>query len=363
MSAENPTSNGKSASGEKNPVAQEKPQIEPQEQAREAPLVEKPSEDIAARDAEKLDEVRERLGLEKSTTEQNPEKLSPEYDALKKGMLDGSISLEKMRDKLLEFDQSTPGREASEQNLAFLRDPEVENFIAQHPEANERYHAFLSFTEFHVAQRHAKNEPEKAIAHLRNALESAKVDTTEQGWMAYVWGTLLYMEGKEIPGEIIAKSAETGNDGILKNFNAGLKERGVPSYEEDYARPRADSEQAFDPEAWKNTSWDNEEGEKVTIDEILEYLEQQPATELNVQELLAQLPPLPKREPERVKNANLEHPIIVIKREGQIRWVLDGNHRLQRATDENRENIKAKILDLDDPTTLQKYVRVLSGIK
>jgi hypothetical protein len=51
-----------------------------------------------------------------------------------------------------------------------------------------------------------------------------------------VEGTLMYIDGKEIPEEIQAKVDEQRNADILRNFNAGLKERGVPSYWEDYSK-------------------------------------------------------------------------------------------------------------------------------
>ena len=56
--------------------------------------------------------------------------------------------------------------------------------------------------------------------------------------------------------------------------------------------------------------------------------------------------------------ASLEYPIIVVKSDGQYRYVLDGNHRLQKAIDEEIESIKAKILDLDNPETPEKFKRM-----
>ena len=68
--------------------------------------------------------------------------------------------------------------------------------------------------------------------------------------------------------------------------------------------------------------------------------------DINVLELSQQLPSLPTQGAERVAAASLEYPIIVVKSDGQYRYVLDGNHRLQRAIDEEVESIKAKILDV-----------------
>lgn len=158
------------------------------------------------------------------------------YDSLKGDLFNGSISLEEARDKLMEWDQLTSSRDASDENLVFLRDPQIVEYINQHPEAQDKYHGFLSFTEFHVAQRIASNNPVEAIEHFRKALESAKVDKSNDSWAAYVEGSLLYLEGKEIPEELIRKVESSRNAQILRNFNAGLKERGAPSYVEDYSK-------------------------------------------------------------------------------------------------------------------------------
>lgn len=125
------------------------------------------------------------------------------------------------------------------------------------------------------------------------------------------------------------------------------------------------TEKPFDPEEWKSSSWTNDEGETVTIDEILTYLESQPTVEINVPELLKQLkqlPQLPILEPQRIEYAQLKHPIILLKKEGKIRLVLDGNHRLQRAINEEKEEIHAKILDLDSPDVPPKFLRILENV-
>jgi hypothetical protein len=115
----------------------------------------------------------------------------------------------------------------------------------------------------------------------------------------------------------------------------------------------------FITEDWRDTSWENDD-EKVTIGDVVDYLGDE-TVDINVLELSQQLPPLPTRGAERVTTANLEYPIIVVKSGGQYRSVLDGNHRLQRAIDEEVESIKAKILDLDNPETPEAFKRMFGG--
>jgi len=109
-------------------------------------------------------------------------------------------------------------------------------------------------------------------------------------------------------------------------------------------------------EDWRDTSWEADD-EKVTIGDVVDYLGDE-TVDINVLELSQQLPELPTQGEERVAAANLEYPIIVVKSRGQYQSVLDGNHRLQKAIDEDVETIKAKILDLDNPETPEMFQRM-----
>tara|TARA_R100000388_G_C7242818_1_gene162774 strand:+ start:1919 stop:2335 length:417 start_codon:yes stop_codon:yes gene_type:complete len=116
-------------------------------------------------------------------------------------------------------------------------------------------------------------------------------------------------------------------------------------------------------EGWEDTSWTLEGGEKVTIGEISDYLGDETinidSTKVKDQVLKSRgkdrLPVGPGiTSQERVDAANLSFPIIITKLGGKYTQVLDGNHRLQKAVDHNRP-LKAKVLDLDDPKTPEKY--------
>jgi hypothetical protein len=156
------------------------------------------------------------------------------YDTLKQKLFSGSISLEETKNLLMEWDQETYSRDASDENLKFLNDPKITEYINQNPEEKEGYHNFLSFTEFHVAQRLTSSNPTEAIEHFKKALENAQMDQSDESWVAYIQGSILYLEGKEIPEELIKKAEQSTNAQILRNFNKGLKERGSPSYMDDY---------------------------------------------------------------------------------------------------------------------------------
>lgn len=116
-------------------------------------------------------------------------------------------------------------------------------------------------------------------------------------------------------------------------------------------------------EGWQDTSWNLENGEKVTIGEINDYLGNETIdvdpVEVKNQVLKARgkerLPVGPGiTSQERVDAADLSFPIIIVKKDGEYTEVLDGNHRLQKAVDHEKP-LKAKILDLDNPETPEKY--------
>ena len=113
-------------------------------------------------------------------------------------------------------------------------------------------------------------------------------------------------------------------------------------------------------EDWRDTSWETDD-DKVTIGDVVDYLGDE-TVDINVLELSQQLPSLPTQGAERVAAASLEYPIIVVKRDGQYQYVLDGNHRLQKAIDEGIESIKAKILDVSaEAETPERFKKMFGG--
>ena len=115
-------------------------------------------------------------------------------------------------------------------------------------------------------------------------------------------------------------------------------------------------------EDWRDTSWETDE-DKVTLGEIDDFLGDE-TIDINVLELSRQIPALPTRGKERVAAASLEFPIIVIKKDGQFKYVLDGNHRLQKAINQEVETIKAKILDVSaEAETPERFKKMFGGVE
>jgi len=121
-------------------------------------------------------------------------------------------------------------------------------------------------------------------------------------------------------------------------------------------------------EGWRDTSWKIDGGEKVTIGETSDYLGSETVdvdpVKVKDQVLKARgkdrLPVGPGiTSQERVDASDLSFPIIAAMRGGKYILVLDGNHRLQKAVD-HEQPLKAKILDLDNPETPEKYMELFA---
>ena len=107
-------------------------------------------------------------------------------------------------------------------------------------------------------------------------------------------------------------------------------------------------------------SWYDEEDE-ITIDDILDYIGDnvRNISVVDLQnKLKSQLDKVTKDE-ERIMKADLQYPIILVQKDGEFSYVLDGNHRLAKAIMTGEEYIKAKVLYLDDKDTPEEFKRLL----
>jgi disulfide oxidoreductase YuzD len=113
-------------------------------------------------------------------------------------------------------------------------------------------------------------------------------------------------------------------------------------------------------EDWKDTSWEDNDG-KITIGDIVDYIGDnvRNISVVDLQnKLKSQLDKVTKDE-ERIMKADLKYPIILVQKDGEFSYVLDGNHRLAKAIMTGEEYIKAKVLYLDDKNTPEEFKRLL----
>ena len=113
---------------------------------------------------------------------------------------------------------------------------------------------------------------------------------------------------------------------------------------------------------WKETSWEDEEG-KINIGDVVDYIGDN-IRNISVSDLQNKLKlPLDNvtKEKARIMKADLQYPIILVQEDGEFSYVLDGNHRLEKAIMTGEEYIKAKVLYLDDKNTPQEFKRLLGS--
>jgi hypothetical protein len=109
-----------------------------------------------------------------------------------------------------------------------------------------------------------------------------------------------------------------------------------------------------------DTTW-QDEGITITLQDVLDIADAPIEVDPN------ELEPLlikTKRDPARVQAADLEHPIVVTTLNGQYKSILDGQHRIVKASEynalnpDNKVSIKTRILNLD--TAPEEYQQMFA---
>jgi len=126
----------------------------------------------------------------------------------------------------------------------------------------------------------------------------------------------------------------------------------------------------FLTEDWRDTSWEDDD-EKITIGDVVDHLGDETIdvipSDVRDQVLKSRgkdrLPVGPGiTSQDRIDKADLSFPIIITKKGGKFIEVLDGNHRLQKAVDQDKP-LKAKVLNLDDAKTPENFKKMFGGAK
>ena len=92
---------------------------------------------------------------------------------------------------------------------------------------------------------------------------------------------------------------------------------------------------------WQKTYWQDSQGNRTTIHEVLTDLKNEPIVSLRL-DALDHIPSVFIEE-HRKAAVDLSFPIIVLEKDGEFESILDGHHRRQKAKDENRQHILAKV--------------------
>jgi hypothetical protein len=111
-------------------------------------------------------------------------------------------------------------------------------------------------------------------------------------------------------------------------------------------------------EGLHDTSWENDEGDKITLIDLLNATEDIPVERVSVEELKPHLLSWDGDEEEIIKidSADLQYPILIfVDNDGEFISIIDGHHRAQKAVRKGLKTIKAKVIPINDlPKDIRK---------
>ena len=110
-------------------------------------------------------------------------------------------------------------------------------------------------------------------------------------------------------------------------------------------------------EGLHDTSWENEEGNKITLMDLLNATENIPVENISVEELKPHLLTWgdDKDEVKKIDGADLQYPILIfVNDDGEFISIIDGHHRAQKAVRKELKTIKAKVIPIN---SLPKDIR------
>lgn len=109
----------------------------------------------------------------------------------------------------------------------------------------------------------------------------------------------------------------------------------------------------------KNTSWEDEDGDKITLQDVLDQIKDVPTKDYPTVKLSEVVLKWDNNteEIDRISQVEIskQYPILIMVDEGgKIQWILDGNHRTQKALNLKLETIPSKLIK---PSYLNKKTK------
>jgi hypothetical protein len=114
-------------------------------------------------------------------------------------------------------------------------------------------------------------------------------------------------------------------------------------------------------EGLHDTSWENEEGDKITLMDLLNATEDIPVEKISVEELKPHLLTWDDDEDEvkKIDKAELKYPILIfVDDDGKFISIVDGHHRAQKAVRKGLKTIKGKEIPISKlPKDIKKVFK------
>ena len=114
-------------------------------------------------------------------------------------------------------------------------------------------------------------------------------------------------------------------------------------------------------EGLHDTSWENDEGDKVTLMDLLNATKDIPVKKISVNKIKSKLLTWDDDEDEvkKIESADLQYPILIfVNDEGKFISIIDGHHRAQKAVRHKLKTIKAKLIPINSlPKDMRKVFK------
>jgi len=113
----------------------------------------------------------------------------------------------------------------------------------------------------------------------------------------------------------------------------------------------------FIKEGLYDTSWDNGKGDKISLIELLYASKDIPVEEIDVNILKSKVLSWDGNNEEisKIESSDLQYPILIFVDDNRdIMFIVDGNHRVQKALRHGLETIKSKLIPFN---TLPKHIK------
>lgn len=108
----------------------------------------------------------------------------------------------------------------------------------------------------------------------------------------------------------------------------------------------------------KGTSWENNEGDKVTLGDLLKISKNMPVKKVPVDKLKPMLINWDDEdEISKIEKSDLKYPILIfVDDNNEVISIIDGHHRLTKAINHNLKTIKAKLIPINSLPKKMKRV-------
>lgn len=114
-------------------------------------------------------------------------------------------------------------------------------------------------------------------------------------------------------------------------------------------------------EGLHDTSWQNDEGDKITLTDLLNVTKDIPVKKISLNKIKSKLLTWDDddKEIDKIEKSNLQYPILIfVDDNNKFISIIDGHHRAQKAVRHKLKTIKAKLIPINSlPKNMRKVFK------